>query len=508
MSIIIASVEMLAKHSEPKGEEEETRQTIKRSATRLLFLVNQLMDFRKIESDHAVVNLTKGNVIDFFNQIINVYRPLFTKKKINLSMKVSYTETELFFDFDKLEKILTNLLTNAVKYTPQHGIIEFSLNIGRNIVFSVKDSGNGLSEKQKGKIFEAFYSENFSNDLVESSGIGLALTASLVKLLNGEITVESEPGKGAKFIVTLPYSLSEEETTDNDESTKESSIDLISGKGEHSFAETNETNEKTEVQKEYTIVIAEDNKDLLMLLQKNFNETYKTKCFENGKDAWEYINKKTPDILITDIMMPVMSGTELCQRIKTDINLCHIPVIMLTAKTSNEAKLEGLQMGADEYIYKPFSMEELEIRINNILNAQRVLKNRLLEISRLEGIKIPQKNHDQVFMEKILALIQENIENTELDVQYLADKLYISRSSLHNKIKNLMDMNTSEFINTVRINKAKELILYGQYTLSEISYKVGYNDAPYFTRVFKKITGVTPKEFKTTSRESASEQVK
>lgn len=363
------------------------------------------------------------------------------------------------------------------------------------IEFSVKDSGNGLSEKQKDKIFEAFYSgESFSNEIVESSGIGLALTASLVKLLKGEILVESEVGKGSKFIVKLPYSLAETTVTMINEPATNSNITLITDK--ENANETILSDNEDEKKKEYTIIIAEDNKDLLMLLQKNFRDTYQVKCFENGKEAWEYINKKIPDLVITDIMMPIMSGTELCHKIKTDINLCHIPVIMLTAKTTKEAKLEGLQMGADAYIYKPFSMEELEVRINNLLNAKRMLKNKLYEIAKVEGLTIPSTNQDQAFIEKILSLIQENIENTVLDVQFLADELHISRSNLHTKIKNLMNMNTSEFINTVRINKAKELILTTNYTLSEISYKVGYNDASYFTRVFKKITGTSPKEFR------------
>ncbi|MBN2766062.1 MAG: response regulator [Paludibacteraceae bacterium] len=500
LSIIIASVEMLFQRSENETSDmSEIHQSIKRSATRLLFLVNQLMEFRKIETDHAVLNITKGNVMDFLNQILAVYRPLLSKKGIELNVQMNYSVTEISFDFDKLEKILTNLLTNAVKYTAQKGSIGFSAQINADMMeFSVKDSGKGLSESQKDKIFEVFYSEDFSNDLVESSGIGLALTAGLVKLLKGQISVQSELNKGTEFVVVLPLEyvdtgLTELKAPDNE------TVELL----QNSESLSHDTEKQTNTVREYSIVIAEDSKDLLMLLHKNFKDKYKVKCVENGKEAWEHINEKMPDLVITDIMMPLMSGTELCQKIKTDVNLCHIPVIMLTAKTTPKDKLEGLQLGADAYVAKPFSMEELEVRINNILNARRVLKNRLKELAHFEGLCIPATNHEQAFVEKVFALIQENIDNNELDVQFLSQNLSISRTNLHNKLKQILDMNTTEFINTIRINKAKDLILKEDLTFSEISYMVGYNDVTYFNRVFRKNTGKTPTEFKNEHRGKA-----
>jgi signal transduction histidine kinase/ligand-binding sensor domain-containing protein/DNA-binding response OmpR family regulator len=495
LSIIIASVEMIFQKGISQNEEiNEIQQTIKRSATRLLFLVNQLMEFRKIETDHTVIVVNKGNIIDFATQIISIYKPLVTKKRIDLNVKVSYTATEIYFDFDKLEKILTNLITNAVKFTPLNGTIELYLNVdSRQLIFSIKNSGKGFSETQKDKIFEVFYSKDFSNDLVESSGIGLALTAGLVKLLNGEITVESEPEKGCKFIVKLPcMDASNDATIYNKQLSVTDIPDIIDIH--------DKIREKTEIttatNKEFTLVIAEDNKDLLNLLYMEFKDKYHVKCFENGKDAWEYICQKTPDIVITDIMMPVMSGTELCVKIKTDVNLCHIPVIMLTAKTTMDAKLEGLQTGAEEYISKPFSMEELEIRLNNILTSRNVLKKRLIDLAQIEGLEIPLTNHELAFVEKVYAFINENMVKSELDVQFLANHLNISRTNLHNKMKILMNMNTSEFINTVRLNKAKELMFNETLSLSEISYKVGYTDSAYFTRIFKKTIGKTPGEYR------------
>ena len=497
LSIIVASIEMLSSQNRKTDAKshDDIQQSIKRSANKLLSLVSQLMEFRKIETDHAVIHITKGNVIDFANQIIDIYRPLLEKKEIRLDVKVNYTRTDIFFDFDKLEKIITNLMTNAIKYTPQNGSIDFTLKVdGNMLLFSVKDSGGGISEKKKDKIFEAFYSDDFSNDIVESSGIGLALTASLVKLLKGQITVDSKQGKGSCFKVSLPYetnpaplSVAEIHTTDSrQEDTIHEEISAESTT-EEIDADTSNT--------DYTLVIAEDNKDLLMLLQQHFKDKYRVKCLENGQEAWEYINRKMPDIIITDIMMPVMSGIELCQKIKTDVNLCHIPVIMLTAKDTKEAKLEGLQVGADAYISKPFSMAELEIRLNNIINNQKALKIRLKELARFEGFDIPATNHEQAFVEKLFSIIQNNMEKNELDVQFIAGELNISRSNLHNKMK-AMNMNIPEFINTVRINKAKELMHVEEATFAEIAYKIGYNDPAYFSRIFKKHTGKTPKEYR------------
>jgi len=494
LSIIIASVEMLFKSNDKQGAETlEMQNLIKRSATRLLFLVNQLMEFRKIETDHAVLNITKANIVDFTNQIIGVYRPLLSKKNIDLKVQMYYTEIELLFDFDKFEKILTNLLTNAVKFTPQYGQISFSLNINPNAIeFSVKDSGKGLDELQKEKIFEVFYSDDISNELVESSGIGLALTASLVKLLKGEITVESESGNGCKFIVNLP--ITTERTTFNEVENHviNNNLKEIINTTE---TEIHQSSEVLTVHKEFSIVIAEDNKDLLLLLNKHFKYKYKVKCFENGKNAWEHIANNIPDVVITDIMMPMMSGTELCSKIKTDINLCHIPVVMLTAKTTPEAKIEGLQIGADIYMTKPFSMNELDIQINNILNNRRFLKNKLKDLAHFEGLIIPSTNHELAFIEKLYDLILNNIENSELNVQFLANLLNISRTNLHNKLKQTLQVNTTEFINTIRINKAKELILIKELNFSQIAYRVGFSDVSYFNRTFKKITGKTPGDY-------------
>jgi len=496
LSIITASVEMLSKQSEKKDE--EAHQTITRSANRLLTLINQLMEFRKIETDHAVIHQTKGNIVDFTNQIIETYRPLFEKKNIVPEIKVSYIQAEVFFDFDKLEQIITNLLTNAIKYTPHNGKIRTVFLVDNNTIqISVRDSGAGVSKRKADKIFEVFYSEGFSDDVVESSGIGLALTASLVKLLGGEITVDSQPGKGSEFKVTLPYksnaagiSVVETDPLEGNYTMHESVLNVVH-KSDILILEEEPS------AKEYTLVIAEDNKDLLLLLQKHFKDKFHVKCFENGKETWDYINLKTPDILITDIMMPVMSGIELCRKIKTDIDLCHIPVIMLTAKDTKEAKLEGLTAGADAYVTKPFLLAELELRLNNILNNHKALKVRLKDIARFEGLDLPQTNHEQAFIEKLLTIVQDNIENENLDVQFITDILHISRSNLHNKVKSLINMNTSEFINMVKINKAKELISQSpDYTFMEIAYKVGYKDSAYFTRVFKKHTGQTPKAYK------------
>lgn len=493
LSIIIASLEMLS-HKE-NSEEKDVLQSIRRSSTRLLSLVNQLMEFRKIETDHATIHVTKGNIFDFSNQIITTYRPLLEKKKIKLGFKVQCAEAELYFDFDKLEKIMTNLLTNAIKYTPQNGTIDFELQVdNQKVVFSVKDSGAGISAKKKDKIFEVFYSDAFSNDIVESSGIGLALTAGLVKLLGGEIRVESAPGKGSKFIVYMPY-------FDNGPAPAEAATPHEEVARNHEIAPIDSLTSLSEPvmpksKNGFRLVVAEDNTDLLMLLNRNFRKKYQVKCFENGLDAWEYIQQNVPDVLITDIMMPQMDGVELCQKVKTDVNLCHVPVIMLTAKDTQEAKLEGLQAGADAYIAKPFSMDELDVRLANILKSQKALKNRLKELAGIEGFDIPAANHEQAFVEKILAVIQSNMERSDLDVQFVADQMNISRSNLHNKMRSLMNMNTSEFINTVRINKAKELIVADELTLSEIAYKVGYKEAAYFFRMFKKHTGITPGEYR------------
>jgi len=493
LTIIIASIEMLLKQDELKDtEKEEVKHTIKRSAMRLLTLVNQLMEFRKIESDHAIIKTQKGDIVDFFNQNISVYRPLLEKKNIELRIQAHYELTEIYFDFDKLEKIFTNLLTNAVKYTPSDGIITLNLNItNSDFSFSVQDSGKGLNPEQKERIFDIFYSETEANPLLESSGVGLALTASLVKLLKGEIRVDSEPGEGSKFTVRLPYADKEEHPETYERQLSATDLpDIIPADTFSDDAAATDSN------KEYSILIAEDNKDLLKILVKRLGTKFKVKGVENGLDAWNFATEKIPDIVITDVMMPLMGGFELCEKIKTDVNLCHIPVVMLTAKTANEDKMQGLRVGADFYIPKPFAMEELETVLHNLVKTRKMLLNKLTDLARIEGFVVPASNQEHAFVEKVFELIEQHIGDSSLDVQFLAGKLNISRTSLHNKLTSTMNMSATKFINSVRINKSKELMRTTDLTFSEIAYKVGFGDSAYFSRIFKKLTGKTPGEFR------------
>ncbi|MFB6340328.1 two-component regulator propeller domain-containing protein [Saccharicrinis sp. FJH62] len=493
LSIIIASAEILMKRDNADlTEREETHLTIKRSATRLMTLINQLMDFRKIETDHTNLESQKGNLVDFFHQIINVYQPLIKKKSIDLKLQVNSKVNEVYFDFDKLEKIFTNLFTNAIKYTPASGDIEFNLNADKNeFEFSVKDSGSGMTKSQTDKIFEVFYSDQVANTIVESSGVGLALTAELVKFLKGEIHVDSEPDKGCKFTVKLPLSKSETETKVYKRKVNTDQLmDLIPIDGD------NKIYTEFRDDKKYTVVIAEDNLDLLRFLTSTFKVYYNIKSFSNGLTAWEYVGEKVPDLLITDLMMPGMDGIELCERIRADERYCHIPVVMLTAKNKLEDKLEGLEAGADMYIEKPFSMKELETVIKNMFRSRELMKQKLTEMAKIEGLNMPKVNADQAFIEKLFGIIHENMENPDLDIQFIVEKLNISRTGMHNRIKTIMNMSTTEFINMVKINKAKELIRGTDLIFSEVAYKVGYNDVSYFSRIFKKLTGVTPGEYK------------
>lgn len=497
LSIILASIDMLSDSKTLDDlETREINSTIKRSAGRLLNLINQLMDFRKIESEHAQLHLIEGNLIDFTNGIISNYFPLLQKKNIVLNERMSYFRPVIKYDFDKLEKIITNLLTNAVKYSSVDSMIDFSMDVKeKELIVKVRDYGKkGMTEEQRKKIFEAFYSDDTAGGEVESSGIGLALTASLIKFLNGTIDVNSKVGEGSEFIVTLPMMYEDEEakgTVPEISSIQENievgtEISLL----QHS-AENND----------FTLVLVEDNKDLLKLMKLHFSKQYTVRSFENGEEAWQFIQNNAPDAVVTDIMMPIMDGISLCNRIKSDANLCHIPVIMLTAKTNMETRLKGLHVGADAFINKPFLIEELDLRVSNLLKFREIVKKRFFEIAKIEGLDLPAKNVDQTFVERIYEIVDQNLENNKMDVQFIADTLHISRTGLHNRIKKILGISTTDFINTIRINKAKEMIRAEELTFSEIAYKTGYNDSAYFSRIFKKITGLTPGQYKTKLRE-------
>lgn len=472
--------------------------TLKRNVLRLQFLINQLMDFRKVETDHATTNLQYGNVILFLREIFEAFTTLFKRKELEYIFHTQLDSLYIKFDPDKLEKIVSNLLSNAFKYTPEHGEITFKIETTVNsdiphLRLTVSDTGTGMTEEQLSKIFNLFYKiENEQNEY-QGSGIGLTLTQSLVKFLNGTISVDSKPGEGTSFIVNLPYS-SEKDSAEKAENIP-LNMSIIENLMNQSLPEA-QVAETEEDASGFEIYFVEDDKDFLKFLCSHFREKYKTTALSNGLEAWNMVQKKIPDMIVTDLMMPKMDGITLCKKLKSGFEYCHVPVIMLTSRSDIETRLESLEVGADVYLPKPFLLSELELQIKNILLSKENLKKHFIQFGKIE-IETPLKNKDQQFIEKITRVVQSHIDDPEFGVSKLTAELGIGRTLLHTKLKQILDLSATEFINTIRLREAQKLMVENQeLTMSEIAYKIGFNDPNYFSRTFRKLFNISPTDFR------------
>lgn len=472
--------------------------SLKRNVLRLQFLINQLMDFRKIETDHAVPNLQYGNVVQFLRELFDAFSTLFKKKELEYIFTSQHESLYIQFDPDKFEKIVSNLLSNAFKYTPEYGEITFRIETTQEgnhpfLTLIVADTGIGMTEDQITKVFNLFYKiENDENEY-QGSGIGLTLTQSLVKFLNGSIDIQSKPGEGTSFTVKLPYVAegSPEGSANVIPLTKSTIENLMI---QSSLEECVIENENPNL--EFEIYFVEDNKEFLKFLCDHFKGKYKINAFPNGLAAWKQVEKNIPDLIVTDLMMPQMDGIALCKNLKSSFEYCHVPVIMLTAKSDIDTRIESLEVGADIYMPKPFLLSELELHIKNILTSKANLKKHFIQFGKLD-IEHPLKNRDQQFIEKITAVIHKNIDQPDFGVSMLTNELGIGRTLLHTKLKQILDLSATEFINTVRLRDAQKILLENpEYTMSEVAYKVGFNDPNYFSRTFKKIFEISPSDFR------------
>ncbi len=508
LSIVIATIDEML--SENKSSKTVTKygHIIKKNAYRLLFLINQLMEFRKIETDHASININRGDIIKYISSIINYFEPLLKKKSIDIRFKSEIDLLECYFDADKIEKIISNILSNSIKAFEEEGLITVTLDIikenkintlnnkyksGSNIKIRISDNGPGISEEKLKKLFDPFYTSNNNNF---DSGIGLAMVNSLIKLLDGTIKVISKVGTGTEFIITIPlFNIYDDEDHNSVfiDKVSDKNINLIINDLEKYIITENNTDGHKDSKHE--LLIVEDNKDLSSFLKKHFSKHYKTKVATNGEEALKQIERSQPDIIISDVMMPKIDGNQLCTILKENIETSHIPIILLTAKTGDESKIEGLSRGAEDYINKPFNLEELDLKVRNILKSIDDNKKRFAKFDTLdESIKTLQ-NHEAQFISKLTGIILENIDDTNFHINELCDKAFISRPHLHRKLKKITGLSTSEFIRNVRLNEAKKLLKTHSFTIAEVADKVGYTDYAYFSKSFKKVFDVSPSVF-------------
>ncbi|MBP7507097.1 MAG: response regulator [Prolixibacteraceae bacterium] len=495
LTLILSPLERIIRTTE-NGQNKEQLKLIQRNGKRLLNLVNQLLDFRRLEQQGLSLLVREGELVGFCKDATESFSDLSESRNIKLTFTSNVGELKAKLDYDKIEKILFNLLSNAFKFTSEGGNVSVNLlmeegkNEERQVILRVCDNGIGIPEDKQELIFERFVQSLPEGATVnKGSGIGLSLTKEFVQMHGGTISVKSKVGEGSCFEVNIPL---------------KESYEVQKLAGGTVLIESDLSRKISVVVKEemgeskgdiFKILLVEDNPDIRFYLKDNLKSDYFILEAVNGQEAWDIILQEMPDLIVSDIMMPVMDGLELCQKIKTDNRTSHTPVILLTAKTTDQQKFEGLETGADDYITKPFNFEMLELRIKTLIEQRHKLRQLYQQNFDLQPSEISITSLDEKFLRKIKTITENNMHEPNFSVEKLSSEFGISRAHLYNKLVALTGKTPIEFIRILRIRRAAQLLEKSQLTVMEIAYKVGFNDPRYFTKHFKSEYNMTPSQY-------------
>jgi DNA-binding response OmpR family regulator/two-component sensor histidine kinase len=471
-----------------------------KNANKLLGLVNQLLDISKIESGNMKLRTNPTNYIQLLKALTLSLASYAERKRITLKFNSTEDEIILYLDRDKIEKIITNILSNAFKFTPEGGRIEVALvKEDKYVNTIISDTGIGIPKEKVSKIFDRFYQVDGSHTREqEGTGIGLALTKELVDLHKGKIEVESEESKGTTFTVSIPLGkehLKPEEIDETEKIYEPEKESFITDIVEEKKGIQKDTIEFLEKESLPLLLIVEDNSDVRKYIKDNLVAEFRVLEAVDGEDGWYKSIEQMPDLIISDVMMPKLDGFKLCDKFKTDERTSHIPVILLTAKAAKEDKLAGYETGADEYLMKPFEPDELRARISNLIEQRKRLHQHFQKKGMFESEQTNITSIDKKFLQRVIEIIKANISNTEFNVEMLTEQIAVSRSLLNKKVVSLTGEPPKDLIKRIRLTKAVELIEKKFGNLSEIALEVGFDNPAYFSECFKKQFGVPPSKY-------------
>ncbi|AYN66329.1 helix-turn-helix domain-containing protein [Euzebyella marina] len=510
LTLILNPLESIMTSNEiklPKNIKEKLH-TVRKNTGRLKRLIDELMDFRKLQLNKFSLKVSKFDGVAFTKEITDHFNEEAALKNIALLFDTEETDIELWSDQGMLEKVLFNILSNAFKITPDNGTITVGVTICKDgkkfplidenqvikaIEISIEDTGSGISQEEVKSVFERFYQvKNMNSQYYGGTGIGLEVVKSFVDLLKGIVVVESEETVGTKFRVFLP--LGKDHFNDDEFMRRES----VATNGEFSVPEaaTELLGTFKDVGSKKTVLVVEDNTELRAYLKQELKSDYHIIEAANGQMGLDAANKRLPDLIITDVVMPEMNGFEFSEALKSDLKTSHIPLLMLTAKTMNEDWVMGIDSGADVYLSKPFDMTVLRSQLKRLLKSRQILLDKLGNDT--NNVKIPENTTtlDKNFIARVIDYIVENVADENLNVELLAEELNLSRSQLYRKIKALTGFTANEFLRKIRLEKAKEMIENGDASISEVCFKVGFSSPSYFTKCFKTHFGMLPTELK------------
>lgn len=491
LTLILAPIEEILNKPTTDKSLKRQHQLIMLNARRLLFLVDQLMEFRKAELGTLKLRIRKGDLVSFIHEIYTSFMPLSDKNNVKYTFKSTEAKLSIPFDKSSMEKICFNLLSNAFKFTKEGGSVEISLSRSDDgfAVIKVTDSGVGIDEKEHQRIFDHFYQVN---NIGMGSGVGLALTKRLVEEHHGQISVESLPGKGASFMVTLPLDdrlYTAEEYPDEAKELNPIEATLLV---ENEIPDIEDILQQGE--RKDTLLIVDDNTEILDYLRAHFLRNFDVMTASTGPEALAIVEETHLDLIVCDVMLPELDGIHFCKKIKQNIRTSHIPIILLTAKNELDQQIEGFEAGADDYVTKPFSISLLDVKINNIVRSRKRLKEYYSESKEIVPENIAFNTLDEEFLRDALGIVEENLAESDFSVDDFSKKIGMSRSNLYLKLKAVTGESATDFIKRIRFRKATELLESRRYTVAQIAYMCGFNTPSYFSTSFKQFFGYMPTE--------------
>ena len=505
LTVISASVERLRLKAPDQQQDYDLMQL---NIERMVRLLQQILETSKSQSGELRLKVAHGDVMQYIERTALCIEPLMAQKHLDFTVQCTPESMMGWIDTDKLDKIIYNLLSNAAKYTlSDQGKITLQVRTNKeydHIIIKVSDNGIGIPKDKMKHLFHRYYDGDYRRLHTLGTGLGLALTRELVYLHNGTIECESKEGEGTTFTIIIPINKEAFNSSQIDEQQKidinmaRSAILDIASRMRHTDAESEQL-ATTADDEAYRLLVVDDNVELLMLMSQLLGSKYHVSTATNGKEALEIIQKEELDIIISDVMMPVMDGLELTRRIKNDPNSRHLPIILLTAKMQDEDREEALRIGADSFVTKPFKMSDLELRINNIVeNRKRIQTEFISQVGEAEKAveAAAEPSPDELFLKRATDCVYQHLADSDYDRDTFAADMGASASTLYNKLRALTGMNVSNFIRSIRMKEAMRIARQApQIRVSDLAYKVGFKDPKYFATCFKKEYGLQPSEF-------------
>jgi len=513
LTLILGNLDNLKNSGNLK--QSETLSNIEKNAQRLLILINQLLEFRKAENGLMNLQTSKGNIVLFISGIKENFDEFARSNNIHFNLMSDENIPDIWFDPEKIEKIVYNLLSNAFKYVNPGGAIVIEIasrnsdnsrggnGIAGFVEITVRDTGQGISPQEINQVFDRFYQESKArsqNQKLEGSGIGLAYSKKLVEMHHGDIWVKSEEGVGSSFTFKLPVG---KDHLRDDEIREDLNLQLKMDYQRLSGISSEETPRREMISElDETIpvlLVVDDNPMICQVIYEKFQGTYQVVTAGDGIEGLEKARKFVPDVIISDILMPGMDGIEFCQRIKEELLTCHIPVILLTAKSGEESQIEGIKTGADAYISKPYNPEILQATVFNLINTRKTLRNKFYGKEQFIPAEVVSNKMDEKFLNKLIQLIEERSEEESVDIAVLCREIAMSRSALYRKLKALTGNSIQDFVRIVKLRKASRMLLESNASIAEIAFQAGFSNTKYFSTAFKKQFGKTPSLFRNQS---------